>query len=308
MAGLVHVIDEVPELAGHRPVLVHALEGFFDAGSATRIVGEHLAQQPGRVVASFDVDALYDYRGRRPPLTFSVDHYLDFAAPRLVVRLVHDLRGEPLLVLTGPEPDYRWEGFIDAVEGLLDRFDVSLTVGVGGVPMALPHTRPLLVTAHSPQPERLREPNLWKAQVRVPSSAAAVLELRLGERGRPAMGFVVHVPHYLTQTDYPQAAQVLLGRVEEATGLTFDHSALDDAADQAADQVDELVAASNELLQAVTAMEQQYDTFTRASAEGSLLAEEGPLPSADELAAEFERFLARQDRPDGLGDDSGEER
>ena len=42
------------------------------------------------MVASFEVDEFYDYRARRPPLTFEEDHYTDYEAPRLVVRLMED--------------------------------------------------------------------------------------------------------------------------------------------------------------------------------------------------------------------------
>ncbi|HEX2177837.1 MAG TPA: PAC2 family protein [Nocardioidaceae bacterium] len=296
--GLVHVVDYVPELDDARDslVLVHALDGFLDAGSAGRLAADQLAVG-SRVVASFDVDQLYDYRGRRPPLTFSENHYQDYAAPRLVLRLAEDDNGTPYLLLTGPEPDYQWERFAEAVRGLLTRFGVTLAVGLGAVPMALPHTRPLMLTVHSAQPERLETPNLWKGNIRVPGSAAALLELRLGEWGHGAMGFVAHVPHYVAQHDYPQAAVDLIEAVARQTGLELSTGALVEAAAERAAEIAAQVEGSDEIREAVTALEQQYDAFTRAS-ESSLLADDTPLPSAEELGAEFERFLAGLDRRD----------
>jgi predicted ATP-grasp superfamily ATP-dependent carboligase len=296
--GLVHVVDDVPELAQEREslVLVHALDGFLDAGNAGRLAADQLAVG-SRVVASFDLDQLYDYRGRRPPLTFSEDHYENYAAPRLVVRLAEDDDGTPYLLLTGPEPDYQWERFTEAVRGLLTRFGVTLTVGLGAVPMALPHTRPLMLTTHSAQPEELETSNIWKGNIRVPGSAAAVLELRLGQWGHRCMGFVAHVPHYVAQHDYPQAAVELVEAVARHTGLRLQPGELVQAAGKRATEIAEQVEASEEIREAVEALEQQYDAFTRAS-EQSLLAEDTPLPSAEELGAEFERFLAGLDRRD----------
>ncbi|MDQ4084242.1 MAG: PAC2 family protein [Actinomycetota bacterium] len=296
--GLVHVVDDVPELQEPREslVLVHALDGFLDAGNAGRLAAEQLALG-SRVIASFDLDVLYDYRGRRPPLTFAEDHYEDYAAPRLVLRLGQDDAGTPYLLLTGPEPDYQWERFTQAVRGLLTRFGVTLTVGLGAVPMAVPHTRPLMMTTHSAQPERLESDNIWKGHIRVPGSAAAVLELRLGERGHRCMGFVAHVPHYVAQHDYPQAAVELVGAVSRQTGLRLHPGALVEAAARRAGEIATQVEGSEEIREAVEALEQQYDAFTRAS-EQSLLAEDTPLPSAEELGAEFERFLAGLDRRD----------
>lgn len=297
--GLVHVVDDVPELErGHDDlVLVHALDGFLDAGNAGRLAADQLAVG-SRVVASFDLDQLYDYRGRRPPLTFSEDHYTDYTPPRLVLRLAQDDAGTPYLLLTGPEPDYQWERFAEAVRGLLARFGVSLTTGLGAVPMALPHTRPLMLTVHSAQPEQLEKPNVWKGNIRVPGSAAAVLELRLGERGHRAMGFVAHVPHYVAQHDYPQAAVDLIEAVARHTGLRLSTGALVQAATERATEIAAQVEDSDEVREAVAALEQQYDAFTRAS-ESSLLAEDTPIPTAEELGAEFERFLAgRENRDD----------
>jgi hypothetical protein len=296
--GLVHVVDDVPELEQHRDslVLVHALDGFLDAGNAARVAAAHLGTA-SRVVASFDLDQLYDYRGRRPPLTFSEDHYQDYAAPRLVVRLAKDGADTPFLLLSGPEPDYQWERFAEAVHGLLTRFGVTLTVGLGAVPMALPHTRPLMLTAHSAQPERLDAANIWKGNIRVPASAGALLELRLGERGHEAMGYVAHVPHYVAQADYPQAAAGLVEAVARRSGLELSTGPLTEAATARAAEIAAQVESSEEIREAVTALEEQYDAFTRA-AESSLLADDAPLPSAEELGAEFERFLAGLDRRD----------
>jgi len=296
--GLVHVVDDVPELDSGRDdlVLVHALDGFLDAGNAGRLAARQLGEG-SRVVASFDLDQLYDYRGRRPPLTFREDHYEDYAAPRLVLRLAEDADGTPYLLLVGPEPDYQWERFAESVRGLLRRFGVSQTIGLGAVPMALPHTRPLMLTVHSAQPETLETANIWKGNIRVPGSAAAVLEMRLGEWGHRCMGFVAHVPHYVAQNDYPQAAVDLIDAVSRQTGLSLRPGGLVEAAAERAGEIAAQVEASDEIREAVQALEQQYDAFARA-AESSLLAEDTPLPSAEELGAEFERFLAGLDRRD----------
>ena len=296
--GLVHVVDDVPELEAGRDhlVLVHALDGFLDAGNAGRLAASQLAEG-SRVIASFDLDQLYDYRGRRPPLTFVENHYEDYAAPRLVVRLAEDSAGTPYLLLVGPEPDFQWERFAEAVRGLLRRFGVTLTIGLGAVPMALPHTRPLMLTVHSAQPETLETANIWKGNLRVPGSAAAVLELRRGEWGHRSMGFVAHVPHYVAQNDYPQAAVDLIDAVAKQTGLSLRTGGLVEAAAERAGEITAQVEASDEIREAVQALEQQYDAFARAS-ESSLLAEDTPLPSAEELGAEFERFLAGLDRRD----------
>ena len=231
-ARFVHIVDDVPELDGRAdgPVLVTALEGFLDAGNAAGLAVAHLTSEgAGRVVASFEVDEFYDYRARRPPLTFMEDHYTDYEAPRLVVRLMEDRLGSPYLLMTGPEPDIRWEAFAKAVRVVVEHFDVRLTVALGSVPMAVPHTRPVQLTNHATAQRLLVQDNVWKGEIRVPASAVSLVELRLGEWGLDAMGFVAHIPHYVAQFDYPQASAALLEGLEDVTGLQWDQTALKDA-------------------------------------------------------------------------------
>jgi hypothetical protein len=300
----VHIVDDVPELEGRSdgPVLVHALDGFLDAGNAANLAARHLlAPAAGRVVASFAVDELYDYRARRPPMTFAEDHYESYEAPRLVVRVNHDSVGTPYLLLHGPEPDTHWEAFAQAVRTVVEHFGVRLTVAMGAVPMAVPHTRPVMVTNHATSPGLIVEENVWKGQIRIPASAQALLELRLGEWGHDAMGFVAHIPHYVAQFDYPLASVTLLESVEGVTGLQWDLGALREAGEAKMAEIAVQTEDSDEVREVVRGLEQQYDAFHRTGADGGSslpLAEERDLPTGEELGAEFERFLAGLDRPD----------
>lgn len=307
---LVHIVDEVPELAEVEGLpMVVALDGFLDAGNAGALACRHLvrtgASSPdggGVVVATFDVDQLHDYRARRPPMTFARDHYEGYEAPRLVVRLLQDNGGAPYLLLHGPEPDIRWEAFCRAVLEVIERFRVSLVVSVGSVPMAVPHTRPIAITHHANNPDLLTGTSPWRGELRVPSSAQALLEVRLGEWGHDAQGFVAHVPHYLAQLDYPRAAQGLLEQVELAARLTVDLSDLGELAEEREEEIARYLSANDEVQEVVTALEQQYDTFARAEAEGSsLLAEDEPLPTGEEIGRQFEQFLAGLEGPDETG-------
>ena len=285
-----------------RPVLVVAMTGFVDAAGATRLAAQQLrAAGDARPVATFDVDQLFDYRARRPTMLFVEDHWERYEQPALAMHLLRDAAGAPLLLLDGPEPDLQWERFVAAVQQLVERLDVRVSVGLNAIPMAVPHTRPLGVTAHANRRELIADYQPWLQRVQVPGSAAHLLEYRLGQAGRDAMGFAVHVPHYLTQTDYPAAAHTLLDAVSRATGLVLDTGELQTAAEQVRGAVDAQVAESQDIKALVEGLEQQYDAYV-AGRGSNLLAEAGPLPSADELGAELERFLAEHnDRGDQPG-------
>ncbi|MGH8774228.1 MAG: proteasome assembly chaperone family protein [Jiangellaceae bacterium] len=292
--GLYQLASDVPELDG--AVLVHALDGFMDAGSAGKGFVDHLLSTlDHRVVAQFDADLLVDYRARRPEMLFVEDHFERYATPELALRLVHDADGTPFLLLTGPEPDAQWERFVAAVIGLIEQLGVRLTIGVHGIPMAVPHTRPLGVTAHATRKSLVTVVNPWRGEIRLPSSAASLLELRLGETDHDAMGFVAHVPHYLAEADYPDASLALVRSIAAATGLRIPIDALTEAAGQTRKLVQEQVEQSDDVGRVVRALENQYDAYVGGSSKGSLLADRTTMPSADEIGAEFERFLADLD-------------
>ncbi len=307
---LVHIVDEVPELDDSDVsalTMVLVLDGFLDAGSAAARAARHLIDLPGSqggpVVATFDVDELHDYRARRPAMSFVRDHYESYDAPRLVVRLLHDTGGTPYLLLHGPEPDVRWESFAAAVRDVVERFGVTRVVGMGAVPMAVPHTRPIAITQHANNVELLTGDSRWRGELRIPSSAQALLEVRLGDWGHDALGFVAHIPHYLAQLEYPAASAALLEHVEIAGRLTIDLTELRTEADEREAEITRYLAANEEVHEVVTALEQQYDAFTRAEDSGSsLLAGDQPLPTGEEIGLQFEQFLAGLDRPEGWPD------
>ena len=284
-------------------VLVVAFGGYLDAGGTQRLLVDHLLSTlQHSVVATFDIDQLFDYRGRRPVMTFERDRWTAYEDPTLVLYRVLDDEGVPFLLLSGREPDYQWERVVEAVRGLIDRFGVSLTVTVYGIPMAVPHTRPLWVSAHATHDYLVHGRDSVFGTVKVPAGAQNLLELRLGEAGHQAVGYAVHVPHYVAQSDYPAAALAGLENLIAATGLALPDAALQIAAADTQRAIAAEVAKTEDAPQVVEALEEQYDGFVAGRQRKALLAgDDSLIPTADELGAEIEQFLRQQDGPEGSG-------
>jgi predicted ATP-grasp superfamily ATP-dependent carboligase len=278
-------------------VLVHDLAGDFDAAHAGALAGAHLLTGlPHEVIARFDADSLVDYRAHRPRMTFNSDHYESFAAPEILLYALEDDAGVPFLLLHGAEPDYAWERFVTAVAQLVARLGVTSVVALQAIPMPVPHTRPVTVTAHATRRGLIDSYPVYWGEMRIPGSISALLELRLGENGVDAMGVAAHVPHYLAQATYPAASVTLLEHLEQLTGLHLPVEGLREAAEANRTEIDEQIGRSDDNKAVVAALEQQYDSFTAAREGTDLLGATGEVPSAEEIGAEFERFLADQDR------------
>jgi proteasome assembly chaperone (PAC2) family protein len=288
------LVSDVPEAVElEEPVLLHAFTGFVDAGSAVSLAADHLmATCEPRLLARFDIDQMYDYRGRRPSITFIGNRWTDYQEPTLDLYTMRDSAGTPFLLLTGPEPDLRWEAFTRGVLALIRRFGVRLAVGLGAVPMSVPHTRPIGVSAHATRETLIADRPVWVGRLQLPGHVSALLELRLGEAGHDAAGFAVHTPHYLARTEYPDAAAVLLGEICTMTGLELPTSDLLDRGTQVRVAVQAQIAEQPEVQALVTSLEEQYDLFIGTDRPGADLIH---IPSAEELGAELERFLVEED-------------
>jgi len=274
--------------------LVAGLTGFADSGSAVTQLSEYLIDTlDHRVVATFDADELLDYRARRPLIYFDHDHLSDYRPSTLRLYLATDEVGQPFLLLTGFEPDFQWERFTAAVLQLIDIYQVKTTTWVHAIPMPVPHTRPLGVTVSGNRSELIESMSIWKPQTQVPANALHLIEYRLQELAHPVTGFVLLIPHYLADTEFPAAAVIALESVSASTGLIFPTERLREEGRDFLSKIDAQVESNQELAKLVGTLEARHDSYMIDNPLRSPLTDEdGELPSADDIAAELENFLA----------------
>lgn len=295
--GIYSFADGVDAAEVSASTMLVALDGFVDAGHSQRLLASYiLKHHDSELVAVFDADQLVDYRSRRPTLVYDQDHYASYDPPTIELHRVWDADRTPFLLLVGVEPDYQWERLVTAVTRLIGELGVTLTITtMHGIPMGVPHTRPISVTVHASNDALLTGIKSPFGKIVVPGSFDGLLELRLREAGRDALGFSVNVPHYLAQMELPHAAVAALDRVVAATGLRLHRAELDLTATQAKAALDEQLRDKAEIKPVVAALEQQYDAYVGSQERRSLLAGDAEeLPTADEIGAELEAFLRDQ--------------
>ena len=165
-------------------------------------------------------------------------------------------------------------------------------VSAHGIPMAVPHTRPVGTTRFASDPSVLGDYTPIFGQVKVPSSADTLLHLRLGEAGLLTLGVAVHVPHYLAETQFGDAAVAAADVVMDLTGLVLPTADLVALAGLTRGRIEAELAQSAEAREVVQGLEQRYDHFLEGQRRRSLLAAEASkLPSADEIGVQLEAFL-----------------
>ena len=283
-------VESLPQGPVAPRVLLYHLDGAMDAGHAGELAVEQLLMTlPWQRLATFDTDALVDYRARRPMMTFTSHSYTSVEMPELVLDLLQDDEGEDLLLLHGSEPDYRWEELVGAVTHLALTMGVSQAVSMTGMPLAVPHTRPVYVHHHGNRPEELPEQPDFIGHAEFPGSLSGLLELRLGEAaGLRSGGLTAGIPHYVARDDYPAGAAALLAATAEATGLALPLGDLEAAAAVNRAEIDAEAAGQAEVAAVVVALEAQYDAVAPVKADVEEVSRMLDVPTADEIGARLE--------------------
>ena len=278
-------IHESPDLAD--PVLVLALDGYIDAGFASaNAVGTMLEGSGYVTVATFDSDALLDYRSRRPTVHLADGVTTGLTWPGIELWAAADANGNEALFLVGAEPDHLWRAFSAAVVSLAHQFGVREVLSLGAYPAAAPHTRPVRVVATASTVELAQRVNTVVGHLDVPGGVHSAIEAVAADEGLPALGLWAQVPHYAAAMPYPDASNALIGALSEHGGVSFPFGSLGDDAGATRHRLDSLVTNNDEHIAMLRQLENQYDTAEDLS---------GSLPSGDDLAAEVEQFLRDQD-------------
>ncbi|HXQ19349.1 MAG TPA: PAC2 family protein [Acidimicrobiales bacterium] len=276
------------------PVLVISLDGWVDAGlgSATAVAALLAGAYDDDVLITFDGDHFLDQRARRPVAHVVNGVTTELTWPKTQIRIAKDLLGNDMLFLIGPEPDFHWRGFVDAVVEIARTYGVRLAVAFGAFPAPAPHTRPVKLAATAPErsQELVARVGVVQGELEVPAGVSAALELGFGAAGIDAITLWARVPHYVAAMPYPDASAALVDGLAALSGLALDSSGLRRAAESSRRQVDEVIAGNPQHLAMVHKLEATLD-----ASEGNPLGLDD-LPSGDEIAAELERFLRGEDQ------------
>jgi proteasome assembly chaperone (PAC2) family protein len=278
--------DELAPLRS--PIMVVALRGWFDVAEvATRALDHVVEERVAPIVASIDPDPFFDFTQERPEV------YLDDDESRLIRWPTNEFRvarfpdaPHDLVVLSGVEPHLRYATFADSIITVARALGCEVVVTVGAAAEAVPHTRLPQVVGSSTNDGLVAALGLQRPQYQGMTGLVGVLQERLDRSDIPAVSLRVGVPHYLGNARHPQSSAALLRHLEHVLGVPTGHARLDDEVQRWRSLHDEAVAEDRQASAYLQMLESDHDRRTEAS-----------LPTGDDLAADFERFL-RDQRPD----------
>ena len=267
------------------PILVTAWDGWFDVGGAATAAVEAMRGPHAAHLASIDADEFFDFNEHRPYLRVGPEGHrvVEWPANDVHCRALDNQRRD-LVFIEGVEPHLRWRTFVDAVLEVIVRLDVKLVITLGAMIAEIPHTRPPTITGSTTDAKLGKLLGLNPPSYQGPTGIVGAIHQRLDANKIPAVSLRASVPHYVSGAPNPKASRALLERFERVTGLPTRWAELDQETFDWEEQVNEAMTHNDEIIAYVRALEQRYD----AQAESS-------LPTSEDLAAEFERFLRQHD-------------
>jgi predicted ATP-grasp superfamily ATP-dependent carboligase len=194
--------------------------------------------------------------------------------------------GRDAVLLTGPEPDFRWQAFAGEVMRVCSELGVTEVFGLGAFPAPSLHSDPVAIIGTSADPDLARRLEVVPSVVELAGGIQSLLEERLHQQGIPATGLWARVPPYLAGGTHPPAALALARALGRLVETELDLTELEAAAKDHLEQVD---AAIDERPQIKEFIEQ-----VRAVMESDPDTDPSRVPSGEEIAAELEKFLADQ--------------
>ena len=275
------------------PALVCAFKGWNDAGEAASSALTFVGAQLGATrFALIDPEDYVDFQATRPTirLTEALDREVEWPDFELYeARAPYAPRD--LIILTGPEPAYRWRTFCREVVEFAEALGVQLVVTLGSLLADVPHTRPVHITGMASDEGLHERLGLPAPTYEGPTGITGVLHAACADAGLPSASLWAAVPHYVAVVPNPKGALALTRKLESLVGITVDAGELESAAAEYETQVTRAVQLDPEVQAFVEKLEQ--------AAIEEEAAEAADLPSGDVIAREFQRFLRQRGGPDG---------
>ncbi len=280
-----------PEL--ERPILIAGFTGWNDAADAASVAVDTLLNSwQARRFGAFDGEEFFDFQSTRPQIKLVDGVTREIEWPENMLSAtelgLEAAGGRGAVLLSGPEPNFRWRAFSTAVVELARELNVELVVTMGALLADVPHSRPVSVSANSQDAALVESLGLSASRYEGPTGITGVLHRACADGGLSSVSFWASVPHYLPAVPSAPAALALLDKLSGLLGIEVDTAELESTAETYQEQVSVAVSQDSDLSSYVRMLEERFDSQADQSPRN--------LPSGDDLAQELEGFLREHRR------------
>ena len=280
-------LSEQPEL--HEPTFLAAFRGWNDGSESATLALSHLIETwAAKPFAEIDPEEFYDFTVARPMIRVTEEGLRDLRWPSNRFYYHRAEEGDYVLLM-GTEPHLRWRTFTETVRELYERLGGARLVTLGALVAATLHNRPPPITGFATE-EKLQqglvELGVARGRYEGPTGIVGTMHDAWRRAGLPSASLWVAVPAYVGNATNPSAALGLLRALERLLDVRLDVGGLPEAAAAFVEQVDQALAANDELRAYLVELEQRLDADDGG--------EPRELPSPGEVIGDLEEFLREQ--------------
>lgn len=275
---------ERPALRSPRAVM--AFEGWNDAADAASGAAAFLLGQADPApFAVVEPEEFYDFQVQRPEVAIDEGGTRRITWPETrAIALELPGQAHDLVVVSGPEPSYRWKTYTRHLTALLSEADIDLVITLGAFIGQVAHTLPVPVFGVATDPALLQRHDLPGSTYQGPTGIVGVMLEACREVGIPGVSLWAGIPHYLAANPNPAAMLALLDHAASIAGVAVDTAELRMAADEFRSKVDAALEQNEGFAEYVERLETGLDVEPMDS------------PAAgDLLVTEIEDFLRYRD-------------
>ncbi|MFV0316278.1 MAG: PAC2 family protein [Microthrixaceae bacterium] len=264
-----------------RSVLVAAFDGWNDGGeAASRTMAVLWDQWLAHRIAHIPAGDFADFTMTRPTMEVVDGVPKSISWPDSELGWTTPTPELSVVLLRGPEPEFRWDSYCDEVLDAADELGASTLVTLGAILSDVPHTRPAPVFCTAHEAHILDAVGLPRSNYEGSVGIPSVLAQRAHERGIEALGLWAAVPAYASHVPSAKGTLALLDVLERILAVDLDTSGFTDAVEGYSTYLDEVVAEDHETAAYVNQLEAAYDE-----------ADQMALGSSTDIAVEVEKYL-----------------
>ncbi len=228
-------------------LVLGALEAKFGALEAARLA------RPGD---------FYDFTRYRPIMYLAGGHRR-VQIPNTIINYGTAPAGNNYLFIHGLEPHAHGETYVDSMLQILQHFGVRRHCLIGGMYDSVPHTRPLLISGGSTDPQRekdLGQYGLRRSNYQGPTTVTVLLAERAATLGIETMTLLVRLPNYAQIEEDYMGAYTVLRLLSGVFGLSMDAKEMKRLGEEQYRKLDQAIENNSQAKDMVKAMETTYDT------------------------------------------------
>ncbi|MDD5312495.1 MAG: PAC2 family protein [Dehalococcoidia bacterium] len=276
-----------------RPDLIAAFIGWPDAAQvSTGTLSYLISTLAAKKFAEIKSDEFYDFATVRPTVSIEKGLMTPLRLPVNSFYYWHNQNGEhDLIILTGIEPQMKWQTYVEAVADLAGLYNVNRVYAIGGLFDRIPHTRKTRISGLVNETgllEMFKKFTIEPINYQGPSSVHGLLLTICAMRRIPAVSIWGHVPFYIRADTNPIVCLEMVKKVSAVLDIAVNLDELNKAADNLYAMLNTLLGENEQMRTFLKTLEEQYDI------EGSNLG--GSLEGADKIIKDIEDFLKSQRR------------